>query len=256
MPWARTDDGFDAKHEVRETSDAALGLLWKSVTYCARNLTDGVVHSTFVRDHVRGRGPKRCALELVQHNWWVEHDDGFRIVGYLDPDSPVCQPSRHEVVRARDKERQRKAEQRARGKQAVLPWSDPDAPSQGDSQQQRTGQRDSRVQEPPTPPTPNQVSPPDPPASGGAAEWASVCSEIQRELTEFTFGTWIAPMEAVSFADGRLVVRAPEHQRTWIEERYLPLLERAAGRALGPGVVVEIERPEPVRSPRRKRTAA
>jgi chromosomal replication initiator protein len=72
------------------------------------------------------------------------------------------------------------------------------------------------------------------------ALWQAIRDELRQEAPEFTFHTWLAPLELAG-VDGRtLHVRAPEHIRSWVAERYLGLLRRAAMRRFDPRAEVEI----------------
>jgi chromosomal replication initiator protein len=70
--------------------------------------------------------------------------------------------------------------------------------------------------------------------------WNSLREELRRETPDFQFHIWLEPLELAG-ADGRtLYVRAPDHIRTWVSERYLPLLCAAARRSYDAGATVEI----------------
>jgi chromosomal replication initiator protein len=64
-----------------------------------------------------------------------------------------------------------------------------------------------------------------------ASAWDAVQREMRSEVTEVTFHIWLQPLEAAALLGGTLYVRAPEHIRTWVEERFRPLLQTAATRA-------------------------
>jgi chromosomal replication initiator protein len=64
-----------------------------------------------------------------------------------------------------------------------------------------------------------------------AQVWDAVRRELRTEVTEVTFHIWLEPLEPAARAAGVLYVRAPEHVRTWVEERFQPLLSGAALRA-------------------------
>jgi chromosomal replication initiator protein len=87
--------------------------------------------------------------------------------------------------------------------------------------------------------------------------WTDIRDELRREAPDFKFHIWLAPLELAGVDGRRLFVRAPEHIRTGVEERYLPLLVRAARRRFDEGAVVEIvgegwaPEPEPRRRPGR-----
>ena len=61
--------------------------------------------------------------------------------------------------------------------------------------------------------------------------WDAVQRELRSEVTEVTFHIWLQPLEAAGIVGDKLYVRAPEHILTWVQERFLPLLNGAATRA-------------------------
>ena len=70
--------------------------------------------------------------------------------------------------------------------------------------------------------------------------WHGVRDELRTEVPDLTFHIWLEPLELADRRGMRLFVRAPDHIRTWVEERYLPLLTGAASRSLGGAAAVEI----------------
>jgi chromosomal replication initiator protein len=58
--------------------------------------------------------------------------------------------------------------------------------------------------------------------------WEAVQRELRSQVTEVTFHIWLRPLEPAALLGGTLYVRAPEHMRTWIEERFKQLLVSAA----------------------------
>ncbi len=70
--------------------------------------------------------------------------------------------------------------------------------------------------------------------------WDEIRDELRRETPDFKFHIWIEPLELAAVCAKTLYVRAPEHIRTSVAERYLPLLRRAATRRFDPHAVVEI----------------
>jgi chromosomal replication initiator protein len=70
--------------------------------------------------------------------------------------------------------------------------------------------------------------------------WTDIREELRREAPDFKFHIWLAPLELVEVDGRKLIVRAPEHIRTGVEERYLPLLVRVARRRFDEGASVEI----------------
>ncbi len=70
--------------------------------------------------------------------------------------------------------------------------------------------------------------------------WNRIRDELRREVPDFTFHIWLEPLELAG-AEGRtLFVRAPDHIRTWVRDRYLPLVRSAAVRGFREDAVVEI----------------
>ena len=61
--------------------------------------------------------------------------------------------------------------------------------------------------------------------------WDAVRRELRRDVTDFTFHIWLEPLEPVGCEAGRLYVRAPEHIRSWVRDRYATLLTGAVRRA-------------------------
>jgi chromosomal replication initiator protein len=77
-----------------------------------------------------------------------------------------------------------------------------------------------------------------------------VVRELRSEVTDSTFHIWLQPLSAAACSGGTLFVRAPDHIRSWVEERFAGVIRRAAKRA---GVAASItvvdanwEAPEPV----------
>jgi len=63
--------------------------------------------------------------------------------------------------------------------------------------------------------------------------WDAVRAELRAEVTEVTFHIWLEPLTPAALAGGALFVRAPEHVRTWVEERFHSLISDAATRGAG-----------------------
>jgi chromosomal replication initiator protein len=62
--------------------------------------------------------------------------------------------------------------------------------------------------------------------------WDEVRAALRTDVTEVTFHIWLEPLRPAAFEGGTLYVRAPEHVRTWVEERFHGLISDAARRAL------------------------
>ncbi len=73
--------------------------------------------------------------------------------------------------------------------------------------------------------------------------WNAVRAELRRETPDFKFHIWLSPLELAEVRGHTLFIRAPEHIRTSVVERYLPLLRRAAASAFDTRAVVEIVGP-------------
>jgi chromosomal replication initiator protein len=63
--------------------------------------------------------------------------------------------------------------------------------------------------------------------------WESVREQMRADVTEVTFHIWLEPLELAAVAGGTLFVRAPEHVRTWVEDRFHGVIAAAAERAAG-----------------------
>ena len=63
--------------------------------------------------------------------------------------------------------------------------------------------------------------------------WDAVRAELRSAVTEVTFHIWLEPLSPAALGGDALYVRAPEHVRTWVEERFHTILAGAAQRAAG-----------------------
>ena len=70
--------------------------------------------------------------------------------------------------------------------------------------------------------------------------WDDIRDELRRDTPDFKFHIWIDPLELAAVEGKTLYVRAPDHIRTSVAERYLPLLRRAAACRFDPHAVVEV----------------
>ena len=73
--------------------------------------------------------------------------------------------------------------------------------------------------------------------------WDDIRDELRRDTPDFKFHLWIDPLELAGVHGKTLYVRAPEHIRTSVAERYLPLLRRAAAARFDPQATVEVVGP-------------
>ena len=66
------------------------------------------------------------------------------------------------------------------------------------------------------------------PANDLSEAWSAVVRELRAEVTDSTFHIWLQPLAAAGLVGGTLFVRAPDHIRSWVEERFLGVIRRAA----------------------------
>ena len=70
--------------------------------------------------------------------------------------------------------------------------------------------------------------------------WDRVLGELRRDVPDFKFHVWLSPLELVGLRGETLFVRAPDHIRSCVRDRYLPLVREAARRGYAAAAVVEI----------------
>ena len=70
--------------------------------------------------------------------------------------------------------------------------------------------------------------------------WEEVLRILRASVTDYTFHIWLEPLRPAGLRAGTLFVRAPEHIRSWVADRYLPLLRRAAAGASRGAIAVEV----------------
>jgi len=70
--------------------------------------------------------------------------------------------------------------------------------------------------------------------------WDAIRSELRRETPDFKFHIWLEPLSLAAIRGQTVYVRAPEHIRTSVAERYLPLLRRAAASGFDERALVEV----------------
>ena len=73
--------------------------------------------------------------------------------------------------------------------------------------------------------------------------WDAIRADLRQETPDFKFHIWIEPLELAAVRNSTLYVRAPDHIRTSVVERYLPLLRRAAAKSFDRHAVVEVVGP-------------
>ena len=70
--------------------------------------------------------------------------------------------------------------------------------------------------------------------------WDDIRDELRRGTPDFKFHIWIDPLELAGVHGLTVYVRAPEHIRMSVAERYLPLLRRAAAARFDARATVEV----------------
>jgi chromosomal replication initiator protein len=70
--------------------------------------------------------------------------------------------------------------------------------------------------------------------------WDAIRSELRRETPDFKFHIWLEPLSLAAIRGQTVYVRAPEHIRSSVAERYLPLLRRAAAGGCDERAPVEV----------------
>jgi chromosomal replication initiator protein len=70
--------------------------------------------------------------------------------------------------------------------------------------------------------------------------WDAIREELRRETPDFQFHIWLEPLRLAAIRGHTVYVRAPEHIRTSVAERYLPVLRRAAVAGFDAQALVEV----------------
>lgn len=70
--------------------------------------------------------------------------------------------------------------------------------------------------------------------------WTLLAAELRAAVGDALFDVWLAPVRVAAFDGSRVVLRAPAETRTWIAERFGPVLRTSAEAALGTGVTVDL----------------
>ncbi|PYY32374.1 hypothetical protein [Curtobacterium sp. MCBD17_030] len=108
MPWMKVDDGLHSARKViripRQRRMSAMGLWVMAATWCADNLTDGLIEDHEV-DELGGTEEEAAAL--VACGLWLRTDNGYQFHDWTD-----YQPTREEILTKREQDRRRKAKWR------------------------------------------------------------------------------------------------------------------------------------------------
>ena len=70
--------------------------------------------------------------------------------------------------------------------------------------------------------------------------WQRILGRLEQELPAIAFHNWIDPLRLAGRSDSTLVVLAPAHALTSVQNRYLPKITAAARAELGAGATVEV----------------
>jgi chromosomal replication initiator protein len=70
--------------------------------------------------------------------------------------------------------------------------------------------------------------------------WHRITADLRRAVPDFQFHIWLEPLEPAAIVGDMLYIRAPDHIRTWVGERYLSVLRSSSTRAGGPRAGVAI----------------
>lgn len=165
MSWGKIDDQFHAHRKAKlawKGHPRALGLHLLAISYCAGQLTDGLVDSEFVEEKIPVARDRAAATSaLVAAGLWVPEDGDWRINDWLD-----YNPSRADVLARRRADSERKA--RGRHKDSDRSPTGIHAESAGIPNGVRKPPARPRAGVVPTRPVPTTPTAPlSPPASGG-----------------------------------------------------------------------------------------
>jgi len=70
--------------------------------------------------------------------------------------------------------------------------------------------------------------------------WNRVREELRVDVADFTFHIWLEPLRLAAVRDTAVYVRAPDHIRTWVRDRYAAQLQAAVRRGYRPDATVEV----------------
>jgi chromosomal replication initiator protein len=73
--------------------------------------------------------------------------------------------------------------------------------------------------------------------------WQRIDDELRRAVTDSTYAIWLEPLRLVELTADHLVVVAPDNLRSWVADRYGPLVQQAARHVLDAPVQVRFVAP-------------
>jgi len=122
MTWVKLDDGFDDHPKIRAlwmSCPPAVGLHVMALAYCARNLTDGLVHAWYVAEKAPEKKRRDLLIQALENaGLWHPKDDGWELHDFLDYNPPASQVLEKRRV---DSERKRRGRQRGIRAESVRP---------------------------------------------------------------------------------------------------------------------------------------
>ncbi len=74
--------------------------------------------------------------------------------------------------------------------------------------------------------------------------WNRVREELRADVADFTFHIWLDPLRLAAVRDTAVFVRAPDHIRSWVRDRYSNQLQVAVRRGYRPDATVEVVGPD------------
>jgi chromosomal replication initiator protein len=86
--------------------------------------------------------------------------------------------------------------------------------------------------------------------------WQRIAEELRRAVTDSTYAIWIEPLRLAELSRDTIVVVAPDNLRSWVAERYGPLIEGAAQLVLDAPVRVSFAGPDHTPAPPAPTTGA
>ena len=73
--------------------------------------------------------------------------------------------------------------------------------------------------------------------------WPRIDAEVRRAVTDSTYAIWLEPIRPVELREDTLVLAVPDELRSWVADRYGPLLERLAQSVLDAQVRLDFVAP-------------
>lgn len=116
MPWFKVDDGLHSHPKPRKAGLAAMGLWSVAGSWSAQHAQEGFVPDWFVSSWPQGR---KRADDLVESGLW-EIGEREGIAGWWFHDWDHFQPTREEIERDREHNRERQRRFREKRRQARL----------------------------------------------------------------------------------------------------------------------------------------